>query len=353
MLSSPTTFILGAGASFELGFPLGDDLQKLVSQYVFVDTHGRFHNEAIKGALQHELHTLGSRWPDRHAQHASAARKITLGMRSAASIDNFLHTHQDDPDVVMIGKLAIVSAILEQERNCFLARPVEGSYHPFDDSTYVKSWYQPFIRMLTAGARSSDPASMLANARFVVFNYDRCLEICLTRAIADYHSISADEAAQIVKKLAIVHPYGTVGEFSLNDDDGIPFGSPVRNIRDLADGIRTFTESVAETTAAQTRKLVASSQTLVFMGFGFLQQNMELLCPGEDTLVNGIHATTLGFSGTDRSIIFEKLVNFIRPDSRQYMQPLEARRSGHEPFIDVNNSRCSDLIANHRMRLVA
>lgn len=271
------------------------------------------------------------------------------GMPVAASIDNFLHTHQDDVDVVLIGKLAIALAIVEAEAQSHL-RPT-GGQRPLSTKAYRESWYFQFIRMLTMGTLSTDPHALFENVRFVVFNYDRCLELVLLLTLQGYYGLNDLEAAAVLEKVDIIHPYGSIGP--LTGPNFIPFGASEINLDQVAQGIRTFTESVDTGTLERARSVVCEADVIVFLGFGFLPQNMDLLNPGDERKASRVHATTLGFSPSDKLVLKERLKQFVGPPTTLELGEIQfvganSRRSG---FIDVENVTCTDLINNHRMRL--
>lgn len=346
MLARPTTFVLGAGASHDLNLPTGDGLQHRISALLHIDSDGRrFSNNQMWEAVLPNFQ--GVNWAPRAVQLANAAAKIRRGMPAAASIDNFLHTHQDDADVVMIGKLAIALAILEAEAASYLL-PTD-SKQPFETQQFRESWYHPFIRMLTMGSLSQDPQALFGNAKFVIFNYDRCLELVLIHVLKSYFGLDEGDALQVLSRVEIIHPYGSLGP--LTGADGVQFGHLGADLNKVAGGLRTFTESVDTDTLQRARTAVARTDVLVFLGFGFLPQNMELIAPGEERLASRVHATTLGFSATDKIVLKGRLAEFIRADVDEGDIQFVAPGSTRSGFIDIENNTCTNLISNHRMRL--
>jgi len=299
----------------------------------------------------------GNNWPQRASALAGAAQRINRGMPVAASIDNFLHTHQDDADVVFMGKIAIALAIIEAEAASPLMVRNTGRTppSPLINEHYRNSWYFPFMRMLTMGTRSDDPQALCRNVRFVVFNYDRCLELVLFHTLQGYYGLNTEDAIAALSEIEIIHPYGSIGALSSSSNGGVPFGYEHANLHEIALGIRTFTESVDENITAQARRAIAEAQTLVFLGFGFLPQNMDLLAPGDGRKASRIHATTYGVSETDKLVIYEKLRRFFGDPGKVDLGDIRhvglgSTRSG---FIEVNNGTCRNLIENHRIRLAA
>ncbi|MAM37259.1 MAG: hypothetical protein CL949_01845 [Erythrobacter sp.] len=354
MLSKPTTFILGAGASCDFQFPTGDGLQDRIMGHLQLGTNARqFSSEKMWKALIPLFQ--GNGWSQRAGVLAGAARRISKGMPIAASIDNFLHTHQGDEDVVLMGKIAIALSIIEAEADSPLAikGQADQRVHPLTTEHYRKSWYHPFMRMLTMGTQSNDPHALCRNLRFVVFNYDRCLELVLLHTLQGYYGLNADDAQAVFADIEIIHPYGSIGKLTSSQGGGVPFGYQHADILDVASGIKTFTESVDEQIVSQARAAVEQADTLVFLGFGFLPQNMDLLRPRETPQALRVHATTFGVSASDRFVIHEQLRHFVKAPNSIGRFEFVTTTSSHDSLIDVDNGVCRELIENHRMRLAA
>ena len=149
MITRPTVFVLGAGASHPYGFPLGQGLLNEVVRELS-NADGEFHHEVC--AVIREVERV-----------KAFARDLRLCGRS--SIDAFLETRQEFVDV---GKAAIARVLSEYESDGRLThdRPDEGWYH------YL------FDRMLT---RSPDD---FRNNRLcvVTFNFERSFERALVLA---------------------------------------------------------------------------------------------------------------------------------------------------------------------------
>jgi hypothetical protein len=188
-----------------------------------------------------------------------------------------------------------------------------------------------------------------------VFNYDRCLELVLRNAVMSYYGVDGSVAAGIVKEsVEIIHPYGSLGPLPILARDGsTPFGAADVDLVKVASGIQTFTEAVDSSVVSQAKSAVENADVLVFLGFGFLPQNVDLIAPGESRKAMRLHATTFGFSNTDKLIIAEQLKRFIRPPPMANLYPIgEVGTSKNSAFIDVENGTCLSLIHNYRMRLM-
>lgn len=358
MLSKKTTFIIGAGSSYELKLPTGDGLQDRIARLLQLDRSQRgLANEGIWKALT-TIFQGGVNWSQDAALYKRAAQKIIDGMPAAASIDNFLHTHRGDRFIVQLGKIAIARAILDAEAGSHLRSSVANyQVRPggFSAVDYQTSWFYPFVKMLTMGTLIDDPSSLLKNTKFIVFNYDRCLELVLRNAVMSYYSVDDSVAAGIVNEsVEIIYPYGSLGPLPVLAGDGsTPFGAAEVDLIKVASGIQTFTEAVDSSVVTQAKSAVENADVLVFLGFGFLPQNVDLIAPGEARKATRLHATTFGFSNTDKLIIAEQLKRFIRPPPAANLYPIgEVGTSRNSAFIDVENTTCLSLIHNHRMRLM-
>jgi hypothetical protein len=112
MFLSKTVFVLGAGASHEIGLPLGSDLAKTISQKLdirFEDT-GR---PKSTGGDYPLYETLRGKFRSEAREYQRAGWMIRDGVLLANSIDDFLDRHASKPHVVKYGKLAIVASIVD------------------------------------------------------------------------------------------------------------------------------------------------------------------------------------------------------------------------------------------------
>lgn len=305
MFRQRTVFVVGAGSSCELGLPSGDGLMTLIGQHLKANQspHG-FGNDAILRPLIDKVQeTHGHGWAAPMQRYRERAAKICKALPYARSIDTFLESQRHDSETVFLGKLAITQSILQAEKGSHLhdGQGDEGR------NRLAKSWYPPLARILTAGRHADDVANLFANVSFIVFNYDRCLELFLLRMIRDYFGIE-DDAAKVLSSATIVHAYGQVGSL-VRDANYVPFGGGDGvNIRAVAEGIKTYTESADTGTAGTIKMLVQDAETIVFMGFGYLAQNMSLIGPDRGSAAKQIMGTAYEMSPQDREAVRDKMV---------------------------------------------
>ena len=111
-----TVLVIGAGASFEFGLPLGSQLIPQVSDAL--DFRWEFGHRPIGKGDAFVLDALGrlakTKGIDRN-EYTRALGKLRSGVHGFLSIDNYLHSHSEDTLLVEAGKIAIARSILAAE----------------------------------------------------------------------------------------------------------------------------------------------------------------------------------------------------------------------------------------------
>lgn len=356
MFPRQTVFVVGAGASCDLNLPTGDQLRDILVRLLARDGNNlRFNNEHLTTAM-HKIaqQQADHSWVSVFERYADAAQQICDGLPLAISIDNYLHAHRHDDAVRQVGKLAIATAILDAERNSSLnvkPLPSQGGVDRFslNEDISKKSWYLPLIRLLTSGKSVNDLPTIFANVAFIVFNYDRCLEHFLINSIMTYFNVSPQQAIDAFSQLTIIHPYGRVGYLGWQGQPLVAeFGDPSSDLMRIAAGIQTFTESADSGVVQSVKELVEQAETLIFLGFGFLDQNMQLLSV-ESSRVRRVFATIHGISDSDVPIVREAICSITRKWDCKH----DAIDEKDARYVRIFTERkfCRDLMENHRFRL--
>lgn len=280
MFRRRTTFILGAGASKELGFPLGTMLAELIGQRVETSDNGL----QVTGPGTELLRALHSKIPLRDAELFETVTRLKRGIFYSKSIDDFLQQHQDNQAVVLLGKLAIARELLAAEATSILRRT--GPPDNISNSLLAGSWLIDLARMILRGQTRSTVQSLFENTRFISFNYDRSLERFFVHAITEALSLNADEVWPIVKGAKIFHAYGSLGNLpGESQKDTVAYGAERLDGQALvriADRISTYSETVSDSSLLNGIKGAMDwAEQIVFLGFGFHEQNMLLLKPDE------------------------------------------------------------------------
>jgi hypothetical protein len=111
MFKRRTLFILGAGASHEVGLPVGIALAQQIRKMVDIRFEGGFRHtgEGDLSLYEHLTRTA----PHNRQSYQFAGWLIRDGILLSSSIDDFLDQHQDNEEVKLYGKAATVKCILE------------------------------------------------------------------------------------------------------------------------------------------------------------------------------------------------------------------------------------------------
>lgn len=353
MFRAKTVLVIGAGASVEVGLPVGPDLLKQIVKLLdFRFDHGMQTSgdiqilDALKKCLNEgrEVTKLNS--------HIRAARQLSQSAKQALSIDNVIDA-LEDPHVELVGKLGIVRAILKAEASSVVFKRVDFDPDKLDLEKFDETWYSSLTKLLTENVRKSQVGDIFANLAIINFNYDRCLEHYLPISLADYYGLRPDDIREIMHTLVIHRPYGVAGRlpWQKGDAPSVEFGQATpQQLADVAQQVRTFTERVEEgDQLAAMKATIAKADRIVFLGFAFHRQNVALLSQKMHHHAETV-ATAYQVTQGDRAVIETELSKafehkFIMHDDRikladmkcaqffkEYWRTLTAERGEHKPF---------------------
>jgi hypothetical protein len=338
MFNNETLFIVGAGASAEVAFPVGTQLARKIGAKMDIRFERGFD---FVGTGDHGLYShLTNSQRQNAAEFQPAALRIRDGIPFAQSIDDFLDQHRNDKYINLYGKAAIVQAVVEAERESKLYfKPHEG-IETFDADQLTDTWFVKFMYMLSRGVPRDEVTHIFDRVSFVVFNYDRCIEYFLIHALKRTYSIRHEDAEAIVSGLRIIHPYGDVGSFR-----EVPFGATRINCVALSERIKTYTEqAVVAQVIAGIQEAIQRAKHIVFLGFAYHDRNMRLLKPPKEFPTSKrLFGTVFGMSDSDVEVVGHRIdAWFTGRDARSY-------RSG---MIRLENKlKCADLFDNYARSL--
>ena len=293
-MSKNTVFIIGAGASKEAGMPTGEELKKEIADKLDIrfDTwEDKFENgdyEIVK-ALRIKVNPPGIRGSI--GPYVQEAHQIVSAMPQAISIDNFIDNHRGNEKLALCGKLAIVRSISDAEQRSLLYFERNRVDSNIDFNRLLNTWYPIFFQKLTENCIPKQLEDRFKSITLIIFNYDRCVEHYLCNSLKNYYKIEERAAAKLVNSINIYHPYGSVGRLPWeNKDTSVDFGTDIDadKLLQLAQGIKTFTEGTdpGSSEISKIRKHIGIADKLVFLGFAFHSQNLELIDPKIKSNVN-------------------------------------------------------------------
>jgi hypothetical protein len=111
-----------------------------------------------------------------------------------------------------------------------------------------------------AGARSEDFETYFSKVTVIDFNYDRVLKQYLYSALQRLYGLAPVDAAQCLKQLNVIRPYGSLGALEWEGEERrLAFGDQDVDLATASSGIRTYTE---ERSSGQTEQIeIARSET--------------------------------------------------------------------------------------------
>ncbi|MET3925251.1 hypothetical protein [Devosia sp. 2618] len=312
-VNSKTLFVLGAGASKEIGFPTGAELKHKLAARLnirFPDGWTQSSGDpAITDALRSVVEGPKGRGGDIN-RYLDKTRRMVAALPLALSIDNYIDAQEDD-DIAFLGKLAVVREIAECEKNSAIYFK-EVSDVPAMLGRVTSTHYHGLFQLLTEGLRKSNVEDIFENVSFISFNYDRSLEWYLQHAIQNFFSLDDSRTKEVMSRLQVIHPYGTIGSLPAvaRQNNAVRFGISGRDdYVDLAKGIRTFTEQISDEALSLAIDIeVKSAVRMVFLGFGYHDINMQTLATTGKTNLRQVIGTAYGFSESDIDTIKSSVV---------------------------------------------
>jgi hypothetical protein len=246
VISTPTVFVLGAGASAPYGFDTGEQLLERARTLTAENIADLIRPLPAQGAtplLDALIHT------------------------GDLSIDAMLELRGN---IQAPGKALMAHLLLRQEREAL------GRNH-----TFPRAWYRT---LFTAMAAPTPEQAVGQPVRFVTFNYDRSLEYCLAHAWrVRYHPERLVDVTAMQR--LFIHLHGQLGFLSEVGGPGqvVTYGGSPEGISeaDILCGRQSIQIISDPHTNApqfvQAREALQAAQRVVFIGFNFADRNVERL----------------------------------------------------------------------------
>lgn len=207
MFSQPVVFVIGAGASAELGLPTGTDMKARIAL-----SHN-FNRDQSGNLIGNRtiFDMLGARFGQESAIRQQQATELATRITEFESIDEALHWFSAQPDPVAIGKAAIVWEILQAEHSSKLFNAQNPEM--IREINYNDTWVSYFLSMLVSSLRREQTTDLFRNVTIINFNYDRTIEHFLFSRLQTNFGLNREEAGKALSALNadMIRPYGSVG----------------------------------------------------------------------------------------------------------------------------------------------
>lgn len=286
--------MLGAGASFAYGLPLGigllGDISKLLARPM-----NRPGSTDRDNALYWQLRHSPTIEADNFSKNTDINSSLlafcqSLREQDPTSIDTYL-SQDFGPNTLLfrsIGKLAIAHVISSAESvKRFSQIEIPGSEMQKNNA----HWYRYLWQECLAKDIQTLAQLKAKKLRIVSFNYDRSLEYYLGRKIAarflatpgqflapeKSQEWAADGFSAVEQNLQITHPYGTLGSLLR-----VPYGNAdnaLKHGQDMANEINVIGEhrENGPDGFAEARDWIEHASRIVFLGFSYDPTNMKRL----------------------------------------------------------------------------
>jgi hypothetical protein len=322
VIKRKTVFVVGAGASFELKFPLGEELVLQIGKALKFSpsTFGETTSTGDKDLWQ-TIKRHASQGQSSLGEYLQAALKVSAASHLGISIDNIVHQLGNQPLVAVCAKFGIARRILDAEASCALRETDEQPSFQWAEAR--GTWLGGFAQLLVQDLQRTSLEGIFQNVSIISFNYDRNVRRFLPLVLQSQFGIEESEARELSKGMRIFHPYGSIGPLPW---EGLPAAVAYGKCRletmlTAAGNLRTFTEQIEdESHLADMRAALSEAERIVFLGFSYLPQNMELLTRGMVGSADQIMGTCYNLSAPDQTLVAHKLGHFFPVGARSYRE---------------------------------
>jgi hypothetical protein len=276
VITKPTVFILGAGASVPYQFPTARQLTQNICNNILSDL-----------LREPYLREIESETGIRPKTFIEMAREIHDS--GVPSIDLWL---ENRPEYIKAGKICIAREILTIENPHILG-----------------GWYADLWTTYLMPAANKGSKSIRDNqVSFVTFNYERSLEEFLIHKIKATYGISEADCAEELNKIPIIHAYGLVGRLPWQPESVSPtvrsYGGNQTwsQAAESAESIKILSEGRLNSPEfSLARDKIAAANRIVFLGFGYHEENLRRLKPPQGFLPNTeVCGSAFGLKDRDR-----------------------------------------------------
>lgn len=246
MIKQKTVFVLGSGASFPYGFPLGRGLRDLVC-----NTPTNKENRTAR-AIADAGYNLNDMMEFVN----------TLKHSGYTSVDWFL---EDRREYIQIGKVAIAACLI----------PFENPSRLFPPQAPADHWYELLLNIMTSPIEEFCDNEL----SIISFNYDRSLEYYFLRVL-ETRLNSEEKAVDLLSSFKIVHVHGSLGELMPTSDKMRHYNHTMspESIKIASNNIIIVGEAIDDSKEfEEARILLGNTERIDFLGFGYHQESVRRL----------------------------------------------------------------------------
>lgn len=325
-----TVFILGAGASCPYGYPSGARLcerirlpQGFMNDYTGYGIPSQLERTARDAKLQ-EIEKF----------------KDAFNKSRIKSIDSFMAIN---PKLAPIGKYIIAFEILraegkslfgeeakleqemlEFEKSQGASNPAGWLSHPLFKG---EDWYFYLYNRLIEGlvGKNALPDFSNGNLAFITFNYDRSLEHFLYESLSNlFTEVPEPDVSKCLKKLKILHVYGQIAPLKWQDPkQGIDYRPQISEtlLQKTAANIKTIYEQEESPELNEAKQLLAQAKQIFFLGFGYAEENLEILkLPDRTKKTTWIYGTAFGVEVREKYDIRSRIIQWLPVESSDQVE---------------------------------
>ncbi|MGE0704249.1 MAG: hypothetical protein AB7F99_05095 [Vicinamibacterales bacterium] len=293
MLTTPTTFVLGAGASKPYGMPLASEVKDYIGG--LKPRAEEYRLLLSSGVDPHELNDL-----------IDDVRGYPL-----PSFDSYLEMRKSDAKTIEIGTAVLAATI------------GKAISHASGRAEIGQDWIAYVVRQMLEGAATCRSfAEGNAKVAFITFNFGWILEARLRELLSRAYS-SHDDVQTALDSLQVLHMHGRLPAL-----DGL-VGSPMFDSRSgrvhpgwcqwlngARQALNVTSDAISASTLHAAQAHVAGSRVLCFLGFGYHADNLRQLnipaglpatLPGQHSIFGSAYGCFHG----ERERIKSRLLNRI------------------------------------------
>lgn len=271
----PTVFVLGAGAAYPFGMPLGNRLRELVTEYLCNPDGGPHPRGDI---LQAE------RWQKLQERRAAFGRELS---QHGGTVDRMLQDqavagHKDRCYLDVMREM--VHVLEDAQMNALLRVSDETNDRGERLLCLSRHWHREFFEWIYDDQKQE---LVPGDLRVITFNYDLLFECAMASMLRARKVIPFQTAREIVESsLSITHIYGNLdGKISMEEATSLLKYDPDRaaSVSNIQIAIPDRTDNKQ---LSKARRWIQEAKQIVFLGFGFDPINCMNLALNQDSLAS-------------------------------------------------------------------